>query len=149
MVLFSYLLTIFIVLYWMFRVAVVFTYSIGASFITTPWNMNAEIIILFITLFSFIFIIKRNALGTLVYFACYGWYFGTSIYNEITSGGPNLGTVFFDAIAIGLAVMILLDVIFNKNRKHLTMDKTNWFFKNKQFDRNYDERADKNKYKFY
>ena len=148
MVMFSYLLTILAAIYWMFRVAVVFTYSIGASFVTTPWDMNAEIIILFITLFSFIFIVKRNALGTLVYFACYGWYFGTSLYNSITSGAPDLITLFFDVVALSIAVLVTLDIFFNKNRKHLSADKTNWFFRNKNFDRDYDDRADKNQYKF-
>ena len=148
MIIFSFVITIFAVIYWIFRVVVVFTYSMGIDFIATPMDINAEIIILFITLFSFIFIIKRNALGVIVYFACYGWYFGTNLYNELNSQLPNKTSIFFSIIAITLAIILLLDVFLNKNRKKIINNNSNWFYKNKKYDRNFDERADKNQYKF-
>lgn len=43
----------------------------------------------------------------------------------------------------------MFDLILDKNRKAHPVDKkTDWFYKNKDFDRQYDERADKNQYKF-
>ena len=145
----SYLITIFAALYWIFRVVVVYTFSLGINFIVTPMNMNIEIAIIFITLFSFIFIVKRNVFGALLYFVCYGWYFGTSLYNELTSEIANSTSVFFSILALAIAVLLLLDIFLNKDRKNISDDRTKWFFKNKKFDRNLDERTDKNKYKFF
>ena len=145
----SYLITIFAALYWIFRVVVVYTFSLGINFIVTPMNMNIEIAIIFITLFSFIFIVKRNVFGALLYFICYGWYFGTSLYNELTSEIANSTSVFFSILALAIAVLLLLDIFLNKDRKNISDDRTKWFFKNKKFDRNLDERTDKNKYKFF
>jgi len=44
---------------------------------------------------------------------------------------------------------VLFDLLFDKNRKEHPVDKkTDWFYKNENFDRKLDERADKNHYKF-
>ena len=146
--LFSYLITMFAALFWVFRVVVAFTYSIGTNFIAVPIDFTTEVIILFITMFSFIFIIKRNIIGALVYFVCYGWYFGTYLYNGITTGEQDSFAMLIAILAIVIASLNLIDILINKNRKKITNDNSTWFYKNKKYDRNYDERADKNQYKF-
>ena len=57
-------------------------------------------------------------------------------------------TTFFELIGLGLAIAALFDVLLDKNRKaHPTDKKTDWFYKNKDYDRKLDERADKNNYR--
>ena len=145
---FSYLITIFAVVFWGFRLITVFLYSMGINFVVIPMDVTTEIIVLFIALFTFIFIIKRNILGTLIYFSAYGWYFGTHIYNALVTGEVNEISFFVAVLGIIIASLNLIDVLFNKNRRNISKHDTNWFYKNKRFDRNYDERADKNQYKF-
>ena len=42
-----------------------------------------------------------------------------------------------------------IKVLLDKNRKAHPVDKkTDWFYKNEKFDRQFDERADRNEYKF-
>ena len=54
----------------------------------------------------------------------------------------------FELFALGLALAALFDVLLDKNRKaHPTDKKTDWFYKNKDYDRKLDDRADKNNYR--
>ena len=56
--------------------------------------------------------------------------------------------LFFDAIGILIPFVALIDVLLDKNRKlNPTDKKTDWFYKNKDYDRKLDERADKNNYR--
>ena len=61
----------------------------------------------------------------------------------------NYADILFAFIGIILPVAILFDLLLDKNRKEHPVDKkTDWFYKNENFDRKLDERADKNHYKF-
>lgn len=97
-----------------------------------------------------LFIVKRSMLGGLIYLAGNGLYFGTSIFNSIVGdSGINYVNIFFDMLGIILPILIVFDLLLDHNRKEHPVDKkTDWFFKNKDFDRKLDERADKNQYKF-
>lgn len=146
---FSYLITMFAAIFWVFRVIVAFTYSMGIEFMVTPINLTTEIIVLFVTLFSFIFIFKRNILGALVYFVAYGFYFGTYIYEAIVNKSQDGFAMFIAFVAIVIATLTLIDILINKDRKSLMSNKqSDWFYKNKEFDRKHDERDDQNQYKF-
>lgn len=146
---FSYLITMFAALFWVFRVIVAFTYSMGVSFIAEPINLTTEIIVLFITLFSFIFVFKRNILGALIYFVTYGFYFGTYIYEAITNQSQSGFSMFIAFVAIIISTLTLIDILVNKERKGLISNKqSDWFYKNKDYDREHDDRDDKNQYKF-
>ena len=47
-----------------------------------------------------------------------------------------------------LAIAVLLDLLVDKNRKLNPKDKkTDWFYKNEEYDRKLDDRADKNNYR--
>ena len=60
----------------------------------------------------------------------------------------NLLSVMVSIIGIVLPVAVLLDMLADKARKANPVDKkTDWFYKNENFDRQYDERADKNNYR--
>ena len=53
-----------------------------------------------------------------------------------------------DFIGVILPLISLLDIALNKNRYGSGEDKkTVWFYGNKEFDREFDERADRNNYR--
>ena len=54
----------------------------------------------------------------------------------------------FSIIGIILPLIVLIDLLLDKNRKENPKDKkTDWFYQNEQFDRKLDDRADKNNYR--
>ena len=153
--LFSYLITFCAVLYWIFRVAVSLMYAMGKDFICQPLNANLEILILFLTIPSIVFVIRRNLIATTLYFAMYGAYFGTILYNSLTGtldadGGlsfTDTTSILFTAIGVIIPFLIFLDVFIQRNRFSPKDRETDWFYNNEQFDRQMDDRADKNQYK--
>ena len=59
-----------------------------------------------------------------------------------------MASAFFSLIGVILAVAVLIELLLDKNRKvHPVDKKTDWFYKNEQFDRKMDDRADKNNYR--
>ncbi len=152
--LFSYLLIIFVIFFWMLRIAVAVTASMNIDIGIQPINLTFEIVLLFVTLVAIVLVIKRNIFGALIYFASYLLYFGTSTVNQIIEltegtleGSQYLG-LFVSILGIFLAVFTLIDVLFNKDRTNNHINKkTSWFYDNKDFDRQLDERADKNNYR--
>ena len=51
-------------------------------------------------------------------------------------------------IGLVLAILVFFDLVIAKMRKTDPKDqKTDWYFKNDKYDRQYDERADKNQYR--
>ena len=70
---------------------------------------------------------------------------------EIQSTGATLaGGANLIAICIGVLIPLLtfLDILINKNRRKFGADKkTDWFYKNEKYEREFDERADRNQYK--
>jgi len=153
--LFSYLITIFGGMFWLVRLVVAITYTLGLDFPILPLDFNIEIILLFITVVCMVFIIKRNIIGALVYFVAYGWYFGNDLYNGVINiiNGQTLGTDYLSMLISFIGVVIpfltVMDIFLNKNRKGSIKDKkTDWFYENEEYTRKLDERADKNQYKF-
>ncbi len=153
--LFSYLITMFGGMFWLLRVVVAVTYTLGADFPIVPLNFSTEIILLFVTIVCMIFIVKRNIIGALIYFVAYGLYFGNDLYNNVTNiiNGQAIGTdylsVFVSFIGVLIPFLTVMDIFLNKNRKGSAKDKkTDWFYTNEEYTRKLDERADKNQYKF-
>ena len=113
--LFSYLLTIFAVFFWIFRVIVSLAYSLSWDFAFQPINPQLEIVVLFATLPCLFLVVKRNLIGATVYLGMYVAYFDILLNKDRTAG-----------------------------RKY---KKTDWFYTNKDYDREFDERADRNQYR--
>ena len=152
---FSYLITMFGGLFWLLRLVIALADTMSWNFPIQPLNLIVEIILLFVTLICMIFIVKRNIIGALVYFLAYGFYFGTDVYNEvmnIINGQPITSdylTLFVSFIGVIIPFLTVMDIFLNKDRTGSGKDKkTDWFYKNKDYDRQYDERADRNQYKF-
>lgn len=153
--LFSYLITMLGGIFWLIRVVIAVAYTMSADIGIEPLDPNIEIILLFITLFCMIFIIKRNIIGALVYFVAYGLYFGTDLFNGITNiingqtGLVDYLSLFLSLIGVIIPFLTVMDIFLNKERKGSTKDaKTDWFYTNEEYTRKLDERADKNQYKF-
>lgn len=153
--LFSYLITMFGGMFWLLRVVVALTYSLEISFPIIPINFSTEIILLFVTIVCMIFIVKRNIIGALVYFAAYGLYFGNDLYKGVLNiiNGQPLGTdylsIFICFIGVLIPFLTVVDILLNKDRTGAVKDKkTDWFYNNEEYTRKLDERADKNQYKF-
>ena len=153
--LFSYLLTFLSVLFWIFRVCVTLFYQLEMGFFAEPLNVDTEILILFLTVPCFMLVLKRNVIGAAAYLALYGTYFGTALYNLVTTmqstGITFINSSDFLLLCIGVIIPLLTfcDIVINRNRNGYNGGdkKTDWFYKNKDYDRQFDERADRNQYK--
>ena len=153
--LFSYLLTFLGILFWIFRVITTLLYELDVEFFSVPLNETLEVMVLFATLPCLLLVIKRNIIGAAAYFGIYGAYFGTALYNQlmgiheegitVVSGSDSLILL----VGILISLFTFLDILLNKHRGNFGLDsKTKWFYSNDKYDREFDERADKNQYKF-
>ncbi len=153
----SYLFLFFMVMFWVFRLIVAFTTSLGINFGFEPLNMNMEIILLFVTLLSIVLVAKRKLLGGIIYLITYGMYFGVDLYNtviKIIEGTPltvtEASNIMVSFVGIIIPVVVFFTLLVDKNRTAHPVDKkTDWFYKNKEFDRKIDDRADQNQYRNY
>lgn len=153
----TWLLAMFMVMFTGFRVIVTITNQQGSPIGGIAiQNITIEIVLIFLTLLCLILIVKRKVLGAIIYVLAYGWYFGTDLYNIITSvlvdeaklGMSGSLSLLSSGIGVLLPLMVLLDILADKGRKAHPVDKkTDWFYKNEQYDRKLDDRADKNNYR--
>ena len=153
MSMFSVLMGLFAIIFWILRVAVAFTASMNIEFFLTPLNLPVEIILTFVTLISIILIFRKSIIGALIYLLSYWGYFGVYIYNIFQKAEEivmlDYLNVFVSIIGIILPFIIFMDVGFSQSSKKTSSKtkKTDWYYQNEKFDRQYDERADKNQYK--
>ena len=152
----TWLLACFVVMFWVFRIIVALMSQMHQEFIVQPFNESMEIILLFVVLACLVLIVKRKMVGALIYLLAYGMYFGTDLvskvslliedYSQLTLS--DYTGMMISLIGIIIPVAILLDLLADKNRKaHPKDKKTDWFYKNEQYNRKLDERADKNNYR--
>lgn len=154
MSIYSYMLTIFGIVFWIFRAIVTALYTAGSSFPIQPLNSTWEIALVFASIPCVILVLKRNIIGAALYVAVYVSYFGTALYNSLNHVANTLnvnGTIDMIMSIIGIVIPVLtfIDILFNKHRKAIIggNNDTDWYYKNKDYDRQFDERADRNQYK--
>ena len=151
----SWLIAMFMVMFWGFRVAVAFQAQYEKNFGGfIAFNLTFEIILLFVVILCMILFLRRVLLGGIIYLGAYGYYFGSYILQNVLSGNSmgmeTMQNVMVSALAIIIAFCAFFDLIVAKVRKKDPRDKkTDWFFQNEQYDRKFDERADKNEYRNY
>ena len=150
----SWLIAIFAFMFWGFRVVATVLYSMGTEFVAPPMDLTMEIALLFITIICICFIITRKLLPVIIYLLAHGLYYGIYLYQNIIpmlNGETTLNnsmSLLVALIGIAIPVAAFFDVLLDKNRKAHPVDKqTDWFYKNKDYDRKLDERADKNNYR--
>lgn len=151
----NWMVAILMIMFWVFRVAVAYTYGKGTEFIATPINYVAEVVLLFVTLLCIILFVKRIVWGGVIYVISYMLYFGADLLNKIIPiiQGEQIGInngfeIFLSGLAIILALIVMIDLA-SEHTKKPDDKKTDWFFNNKDLDRNVDEKADHNNYKLY
>lgn len=154
----TWLLAIFMVMFAILRVIITITNQQGDPFLGIAIeSIGLEIALIFLTLLCIVLVVKRKMLGAIIYVISHAWYYGLEVLNTIYSvliegeklAISNTTELLISAIGLILPIMVLLDTLADKSRKlHPVDKKTDWFYKNEQFDRKYDERADRNEYKF-
>ena len=149
--LFSYLMMMFVVMFWGLRIAVAVTATLGIDFLITPLNSNIEIGMLFITLILIVLIIRRSFIGGLAYLITYGLYFGVDLYNKLNGSTimqEDYMSIFVSGVAILIALLTFIDIAMSKNKKSSGGNKkTDWFYGSDNYVRQKDERDDDNQYK--
>ena len=130
--------------------------QLGKDFIgVVPINQTFEVILLFLFLICAILVVKRKLIGALLYLGLHAVYFGGDITQKIgiLSSGETLtmgqaADLMFSIVGIIIPLAVLIDLLLDRGRKEHPVDKkTDWFYKNEKFDRELDERADKNNYR--
>ena len=150
----SWIIAIFGFAFWAVRLIGTVCYSIGSEFLFEPSDLTMEVALLFITVICLCFIMKRRLWAALIYLVAHGIYYTPTLITHLTNVINNTAeietytVIFFELVGIALPIAAVFDVLLDKNRKaHPTDKKTDWFYKNEQFDRKLDERADKNNYR--
>ena len=149
----NWLTVIFMAMYWVFRVAVCVNAAQNVSFIVTPINLQLEIVMLFVTLFCIILVARRKMIGGIIYIVMYVAYFGTDLLATVVPAikdySINSDVIINSASSIFgmiLAIVVVMDLAVEKS-KVPDQKKTDWFYEDKKYDRDLDDRADKNNYK--
>lgn len=149
----DWLMVIFMFMYWGFRVVVAFMASRGSDFIAHPINLQMEVILLFVTLFCIVLVIKRNKVGAAVYVLSYLAYFGVEAVNKLIpmirdhSFDLNMGMdLFFSILGVVMALVVMINFLADHLKQPIQKD-TDWFYENKEFDRKLDSREDRNNYR--
>ncbi len=84
----SWLLVMFMFMFWVFRVIVAFQAQYGNEFGGfIAFNYTVEIILLFVVILCMILILRRKLLGGILYLVSYGYYFGGYL---LTNSLPKL-----------------------------------------------------------
>ncbi len=151
----SWLIAIFAFMFWGFRVVSTVMYSMGMEFVAPPMEITMEIVLLFITFICICFIAKRKLLPATIYLIAHGFYYGIYLYQNIMPmiQGETITLNTYVCLLVSLIAIIIplaafFDVLLDKNRTAHPVDKkTDWFYKNEQYDRKMDERADRNQYR--
>ena len=150
MELLSYMVNMFAIMFWLFRVYVALMISGGSEIPFTTPGIEMEIAVIFITLISIFMICRRNLIFASIYLGTYFAFFtyGIALMNGNISTNTQLLNAMLMILGILIALLNFLDVMFNKNRKGSTKDnKTDWFYATDKYEREFDERADRNQYK--
>ena len=142
------------VMFWILRIIAAYTSSMGMEFMIKPMDMNMEIAMIFLALICFVFIAKRKFLGSIVYMIGYIGYFGVYLFKNLQQMQAGSGmiddyiNVLFSLVGVALPLFTFFDLLLDKNRQsHPKDSKTDWFYKNEDFDIKLDDRADKNNYR--
>lgn len=153
----SWLLVFFIGIFWMFRIAVTLSSQSGGDFGGfIVFDNTLEIALLFFTLLCLILILKRVIWGGVLYLVANCLYFGgyivQNLFPALTSeSGVDmivLQNSMVGILGIAIAVCAIIDIAVQKiHTKHFSDNKTDWYFNNDKYDREMDERADKNQYR--
>ena len=149
-----YLIIMFMVMLLLFRFVVLFTTVLGIDFPVKTANETIEIGVIFITLLCIILFTKTKLIGGILYLVTSFIYFGyefaklfPSIINETISMDAGIQAVVL-MIELVIPIFAFFILLYDKKQEIAPTDKkTDFFYKGDQYDRKYDDRADKNNYR--
>ena len=149
-------ITTFAIFFWITRVVVTLMCSMEIDFPIVPINMSVEIVLLFVTFICVILVAKRKMFGAVVYLIVQCAYFGVDAYKAIQSiieeqaDMSNCLTLFFSVLGVIIPIMAILNIGLDTGKKGsmLRDKKTDWFYGTTDYERQKDDRADQNQYKF-
>lgn len=152
--LFSYLLTFLAIIFWAFRAVVTVMYQLDNPLFSTPSNVTFEIVVLFLTLPCLIGVCKRNIVFSAAYLGLYATYFGNTLLLVVQNASSvgitliNSADMLCTVIGIIIPLLTFFDILLNKHRTAgKNVKKEDWFYANEEYDRKFDERADRNQYR--
>ena len=152
----NYLIIIFSVMLFIFRLAVLFTAMLDIEFIVEPIDIKQEIAVLFVMIISIILMSRNKLSGPILLIVASGVYYGPSLISQITYMSSNAISVdyavqiFISVICIIIPVFAFFIIAFAKEQEKRPVDKkTDFFYKNEAYDRQLEERTDKNNYRIY
>jgi len=156
MTLFGYIITGVAGVFWLFRLVIALFTTMEIAFPFAPLNLTVEIILLFVTFICILAVIKRKMLGAIIYMTSYFGYFGVDLYksiNAIIEEGASINNypnLLLSVIGVILPFLIFMNIGLNTGKKMSAGNNkdTDWFYKSTKHDRVYNERADRNQYKF-
>ena len=118
-------------------------------------DVTFEVVLLFITFACIITCCKkRKMIGAVVYLIAQCMYFGVDAYKalEVITAGQaqtaNYLTLFISIIAVIIPILAIMDIGLSSGKREVQKQKTDWFYGTTDYDRNFDDRADQNQYKF-
>ena len=80
----TYLLVMFMIMFWILRIIIELSSELGRDFIgIKPINSTFEIILLFAFLVCLVLVIKRKLVGPLLYLTLHAIYFGGDITTKL------------------------------------------------------------------
>jgi len=151
-----YLIISFTALLFIFRLVVVITTVLGIKFSVVSFSVVGELILLVLTLLSLVLMVKVKFLGALIFLVSSLMYYVPNLidsfknFSEVTStleGNIQLVSSVIAVIIPTFAFFIIL--VTKKQQINPVNKKTDFFYKNENYDRNLDDRADKNNYRIY
>ena len=152
--LFSYLLTFLAIIFWAFRAVVTVMYQLDNPLFSTPSNVTFEIVVLFLTLPCLIGVFKRNIVFASAYLGLYATYFGNTLLLVVQNASSvgitliNSADMLCTVIGIIIPLLTFFDILLNIHRTAAkNVKKEDWFYANEEYDRKFDERADRNQYR--
>ena len=150
----NYLIIMFSIMLFIFRLIVVFTSTMGIEFMVEPINVEYEIALLFIMIISIILMSKNKLSGAIILVIASIAYYGPSLLEQITylsSNSVSIDTAtqtIVSIVCLIIPIFAFFIIAFAKEQEKRPVDKkTDFFYKNEAYDRKYDERADKNNYR--
>ena len=150
----NYLIIMLTVMLFIFRLIVVFTATLGIEFMIEPINISYELGLLFIMIVSIILMSKNKLSGPIILVIASLIYYGPSLILQITYLSSNAISIevamqtIISLICVLIPVFAFFIIAFAKEQEKRPVDKkTDFFYKTDRYDRQYDERADKNNYR--
>ncbi len=151
-----YLILFFSGILFLFRLVVVITTVLGVKFSVVSLNVPFELVLLLLMLISIVLMVKIKLTGSIIFLVSSLCYYVPDLINSLENLSEVTSTIEgnIQLIATVIGILIPLFAFFimlmaKKQQVRPVDKKTDFFYKGNQYDREYDERADKNNYRIY